>query len=50
MSITIGDPAPNSTWQIAWQNGAVVTDGSTISLSSCLGKVVALIISKAESG
>ncbi len=35
MSITIGDQAPPSTWKVAWQDGAAVTDGRTISLADC---------------
>ncbi len=42
--ITIGSAAPNSTWPIAWQNGAAVAPGATISLSGCLGKVVVLLL------
>ncbi len=41
--ITIGSPAPDSTWPIAWQNGAAAAPGATITLSGCLGKVVVLL-------
>lgn len=48
MAITIGSPAPDSTWQVAWENGAAVTTGDTISLSGCLGKVVMLYLTDLE--
>lgn len=46
MSIVIGSSAPNSTWPIAWQNAVVAPAGATISLSSCLGKVVVLLLAE----
>lgn len=46
MSITIGSPAPNSTWEIVWQNGAIDASGTTISLSDYLGQVVVLYLVK----
>jgi hypothetical protein len=49
MSITIGSSAPLSTWQIAWQNGAKETAGATISLSSCSGQVVVLLLADVQS-
>ena len=48
MSITIGNQAPDSTWEIAWQNAAAVPMGSTISLASCLGKAVVLLLAEKE--
>ena len=50
MPVFIGAQAPDSTWPIAWQNGSAVTDGSTISLSSCLGKVVMLYLTDSGEG
>ncbi len=44
MSITIGSAAPDSTWTIAWQNGAAVDTGETISLSDCAGQIVVLLL------
>jgi hypothetical protein len=46
MTIAIGSEAPDSTWKIAWQKGAAVTTGESISLSSCLGKIVVLLLTE----
>jgi hypothetical protein len=46
MSITIGSPAPDSTWQVVWQHGAIDESGTTISLSDYLGQVVVLYLVK----
>ncbi|MCP4676554.1 MAG: hypothetical protein GY854_13770 [Deltaproteobacteria bacterium] len=52
MSVVIGSKAPDSTWEIAWNNGEAVTDGSTISLSDCTndGKAVMLYLTSTEEG
>ena len=44
MSITIGSQAPDTVWQVAWDNAALASPGATMSLAGCLGKVVMLYI------
>jgi hypothetical protein len=44
MSIILGNTAPNSSWNIAWQHGAAVTSGDTLSLSGYAGKIVVLLL------
>jgi peroxiredoxin len=46
MSITPGDPAPDSTWEVVWRDGAIDDSGTTISLSDYLGQVVVLYLVK----
>lgn len=46
--VTIGNPAPNSTWSVAWQNGIAAPAGSNISLADYLGKVVVLLLAEKE--
>lgn len=50
MSIVIGSPAPDSTWEIVWQNGAVDDSGAMISLSDYLGQVVVLFLADVTGG
>ena len=50
MSIVIGDPAPDSTWEIVWRDGAVDDTGTTISLSDYLGQVVVLFLADVTGG
>ena len=47
--ITIGSFAPNSTWQKAWEHGAAVTSGATLTLSNLHGKVVVLLLAETDS-
>jgi hypothetical protein len=50
MPIVLGSSAPDSTWSIAWRNGAAVTTGDTISLSDCSGQVVVLLLTNLYTG
>jgi hypothetical protein len=50
MSIVIGSPAPDSTWEIAWRDGASDSSGTMISLSDYLGQVVVLFLAELPDG
>jgi hypothetical protein len=49
MSIVIGSAAPDSTWEIAWRDGAADSSGTTINLSDYLGQVVVLYLAELQS-
>lgn len=45
MSIIMGNTAPNSIWDVAWQDGSAAASGTTLSLSDFAGKVTMLLLS-----
>jgi ABC-type glycerol-3-phosphate transport system substrate-binding protein len=45
-----GEPAPDSTWKVAWRGGAAVTSGETTTLGNYRGKVVMLYLSSLYPG
>ena len=44
MAIVLGSAAPDSTWDVAWRNGAAAPAGETISLSDHAGDIVVLLL------
>lgn len=44
MTHPIGSQAPDSTWQVIWENRRAVEAPRSMSLSGCRGKVVVLTL------